>query len=110
MFNQILSSILGKQPSISPNQLKERLNNKDFILLDVRTPEEFSSGHIPEAINVPVDSITDYSGDKTKEHILICASGMRSLQASTILTKQGYQTVNVSPGMNAWTGTVKGGN
>lgn len=110
MFNQILSSLFGNHQSISLTELAERLEQGQEILLDVRSPEEFASGHIPQAINVPLDKVADYKGDKNKEHLIICASGMRSLQATTILTKQGYTAINVSTGMCGWSGAVQGGN
>lgn len=109
MFNQILSSLLGNHQSVSLTELAERLEKGEDILLDVRSPEEFASGHIPQAINVPLDEVADYKGDKSKGHLIICASGARSLQATTILKRQGYTATNVSSGMNAWTGHINKG-
>lgn len=80
----------------------------DYIILDVRTPQEFAEKHIPNAINVPNESI----GDKTipelpREDQLIlvyCRSGNRSKQASEKLVALGYTNVYEFGGINDWTG------
>ena len=93
-------------PSISTKNLKEKLNVKPLII-DVRTPAEFQSSHIIGAKNVPLKTIHSYH-PKQKAYI-ICASGMRSKQASKILNKNGYDVVNVKGGMHKWNGPTKGG-
>jgi len=95
-----------KIPSISTKNLKEKLNEKPLII-DVRTPAEFKSSHIIGAKNVPLKTIHSYH-PKQKVYI-ICASGMRSKQASKILDKNGYDVVNVKGGMRKWNGPTKGG-
>lgn len=80
----------------------------DYIILDVRTPQEFAEKHIPNAINVPNESI----GDKTipelpREDQLIlvyCRSGNRSKQASEKLVALGYTNIYEFGGINDWTG------
>ncbi len=68
------------------------------IVVDVRTADEFKSGHIKGAENVPLDTITmgkHKFKDKQKPMILCCRSGMRSASAVSILQKQGFtQVVN----------------
>lgn len=84
------------------------LNNAseaDVPVIDVRTPEEFAAGHIPGAINVPLDDIeTDIAsviGDKNDPFALYCRSGNRSGQALTVLQDAGYTTmVNLGGIMN----------
>lgn len=80
----------------------------DYIILDVRTPQEFAEKHIPNAINVPNESI----GDKTipelprEEQLILvyCRSGNRSKQASEKLVALGYTNVYEFGGINDWTG------
>ena len=80
----------------------------DYIILDVRTPQEFSEAHIPGAINVPNETIrVDKIPELPKEDQLIlvyCRSGNRSKQASEKLAKIGYKNVYEFGGINEWTG------
>jgi len=80
----------------------------DYIILDVRTPEEFASEHIPGAINVPNETIkTKKIPELPREDQLIlvyCRSGNRSKQASEKLAKIGYTNIYEFGGINDWTG------
>ena len=68
-----------------------------FILLDVRTPEEFAGGHIPGAINVPNEIIGENDieelPDKDQRIYVYCRSGNRSKQAAAKLVNLGYTNV-----------------
>lgn len=88
--------------SMSTTQLKEVLNDKDKVLIDVRTPAEFKGRNIKQFTNIPLGS--DFSKlPKEKEIIVICQSGMRSGQACKKLKKLGYKNVtNVRGGMSAY--------
>lgn len=74
--------------------------SEDFILLDVRTPFEFSNGHIKNAINIPVDELRNNMDklDKTKEIIIYCAVGLRGHIASRILSQNGFNVKNITGG------------
>lgn len=80
----------------------------DYIILDVRTPEEFAERHIPNAINVPNETIGDDPiPELPREDQLIlvyCRSGNRSKQASEKLAAIGYTNVYEFGGINDWTG------
>ena len=69
----------------------------NFILLDVRTPEEFADGHIPGALNIPNESIGENDiaelPDKEQRIYVYCRSGNRSKQASAKLVNLGYTNV-----------------
>ena len=88
--------------TISTSQLKNRLNDKDIVFIDVRTPAEYKNRHISQFKNLPLGS--DLSTlPNNKEIIVICQSGMRSNQACKQLKKLGYKNItNVSGGMNAY--------
>ena len=100
-------SFFRKTPSISITELSKKLT-KPIILLDVRTPQEYQSGHIKQAKNVPLTEIGRYSGQDSTVYV-ICQSGMRSRQATKILNKKGYEVTNVRGGMSQWTGHTVGG-
>lgn len=66
------------------------------LILDVRTPGEYSSGHYPGAINIPLDQIgrrINELGDKTRPIVVYCLSGARSYSARSILMAQGFRDV-----------------
>ena len=82
----------------------------DYIILDVRTPEEFAAGHIPDAINIPNESIgTEEIADLPDKNQLIfvyCRSGNRSKQASRKLAALGYTNILEFGGITTWPGEI----
>ena len=84
-----------------------------YIILDVRTPEEFAEKHIPNAINVPNETIgTDEIPalpDKDQLIMVYCRSGRRSKEAAEKLVKLGYTNIVEFGGILDWKGeTVSG--
>ena len=84
-----------------------------YIILDVRTPEEFAEKHIPNAINVPNETIgTDEISalpDKDQMIMVYCRSGRRSKEAAEKLVKLGYTNIVEFGGIIDWKGeTVSG--
>lgn len=83
------------------------LHNKGALVLDVRGAEEFAGGHIVNARNVPLDTLSN-NLDSIKKYrekpvIVCCESGAQSAQAIKLLKAQGYTTVfNLSGGLAAW--------
>ena len=85
----------------------------EYIILDVRTAQEYSEKHIPGAINIANESIgtEDIPELPDKEQLILvyCRSGNRSKQASEKLVKLGYTNIVEFGGINDWTGeTVSG--
>ena len=80
----------------------------DYIVLDVRTPAEFSERHIPGAMNIPNETIGTEEipelPDKEQLILVYCRSGNRSKQASEKLVRLGYTNVVEFGGINAWPG------
>jgi rhodanese-related sulfurtransferase len=81
--------------------------NKDVLILDVRTPSEFKSGHIPGAKSVPVNnfasSVSQFEKYKDKTVIVHCASGGRSPAAVRVLLKNNFsQIYHMNRGLNGW--------
>ena len=85
----------------------------DYIILDVRTPEEFSEKHIPGAINVANETIGSEEipelPDKDQLILVYCRSGNRSKQASEKLVALGYTNIIEFGGINDWPGEVVSG-
>lgn len=87
---------------ISVQQLKDILPQTKKLFLDVRTPSEYKASHIKQFHNMPLG--TKWSGlPKDQDIVVICQSGMRSMQACKQLKKLGYDSViNVKGGMSAY--------
>ena len=79
-----------------------------YIILDVRTPEEYRERHIPNAINIPNETIGSEDiqelPDKDQLILVYCRSGNRSKQASGKLAELGYTNIVEIGGINDWTG------
>ena len=80
----------------------------NYIILDVRRPDEFSTGHIPNAINVANESIGTNEiaelPDKNQLIMVYCRSGRRSKEAAEKLVKLGYTNIVEFGGILDWTG------
>ena len=85
----------------------------DYIILDVRRPDEFAAGHIPDAINVPNETIGTVEiselPDKDQLIMVYCRGGRRSKEAAGKLVKLGYTNIVEFGGILDWKGeTVTG--
>lgn len=99
---------------VSPEEAAAMMEEEtDYIILDVRTQEEYETAHIPGAICIPNETIGTGDipklPDKDQLILVYCRSGNRSKQASEKLAKQGYTNIVEFGGINSWTGeTVSG--
>jgi rhodanese-related sulfurtransferase len=77
----------------------------DHTLIDVRTTSEYASGHIPHAVNIPLDQLARRLEEvpRSRPVVVVCQSGGRSQTASDILAKAGFQKVyNLQGGTSSW--------
>ncbi len=106
----IVLILTEKHPSyvkITPNQAYELMQSQNnCTVLDVRTPEEFSQGHIPGAILIPDYELAKRAEkelpDKNALILVYCRSGNRSRQAANTLLKLGYTNVKDFGGIIDW--------
>jgi len=101
----------GDVKSITPEDaqelIKKNKNNPDFIILDVRTPQEFNEGHLEEALNIDYSS-PDFKKeleklDRKKLYLVYCRSGVRSTRAVGVMKDTGFKLLyNMSGGIIAW--------
>ena len=81
--------------------------SKDALIIDVRTPGEFQSGHVPGARHIPLDSLKaqlpNLSTDQDQAVYFICASGVRSAKAAQMAQAHGYtKAINIKDGTYGW--------
>ncbi len=99
--------ISGAMPIITWRELVQQKN--EVMLIDTRTPEEFSFGSIPGAINIPLDGLRDRMSEvpTSKPVVLFCAVGLRGYLAQRILMGNGYRNVrNLSGGYKLYSAAV----
>ncbi|MCY9657146.1 rhodanese-like domain-containing protein [Paenibacillus chondroitinus] len=95
-----------------PHEVLDRMKRKDqVIILDVREPDEWESGHIPGAKHIPLGEINRALNelDSKQETIIVCRSGNRSGRACEFLSSLGYNVVNMPGGMLEWPGDMEYG-
>ncbi|MGJ8681582.1 rhodanese-like domain-containing protein [Paraglaciecola sp.] len=76
------------------HQKLANMDTKNYLIVDVRTTEEYKNGHVPKAINIPLQMLQDnfqsVQPDKSKTLVLYCRSGYRAGKAAKALQKSGY--------------------
>jgi phage shock protein E len=90
---------------ISPEEVYEIIkNNQDYIILDVRTKEEFNEGHLEDAILIPVSELESRLDElpKDKPIITYCKSGVRSRNAANMLVENGFTQIYDMGGILDW--------
>ena len=102
MFNLFSKNI----KNLDPEGFKKEMSG-DYLLVDVRTAQEFDQGHIKGAVNIPLDripgSMEKLKTSEEKKLLLYCLSGARSMSAATFLDKQGVSNLhNLVGGISAW--------
>ncbi|MET9468803.1 rhodanese-like domain-containing protein [Streptomyces sp. NPDC006544] len=93
-------------PTLSVGEAKARL--PQLTVVDVRTPGEFTSGHLPDSVNVPLDRIERSMPELRQAAergtlLLVCASGARSGKAAAALAAHGVPAASLTGGTSAWT-------
>lgn len=88
-------------PEITVDELGEMAG---AVVVDVREPDEYASGHVPAARNIPLGTVREHATELQglgTVHV-ICQSGRRSAQATEVLRAEGVDAVNVAGGTAAW--------
>lgn len=97
----------GGVPSLSPAEAVTLINRNNALVLDVRDEAEFASGHIADALHIPVadleSRLTELKKYKSKSVLVNCQRGARSAKACEILRKAEFTQVhNLHGGLDAW--------
>jgi len=107
LLQTVFADATRKYKLISAPEAISLINRENAVVIDTRNQTEFNSGHISDAILIPLPDIKD-SADKLKKYegrplLFYCKSGMRSDEACKILNKQGFKNVfALGGGMQAW--------
>jgi rhodanese-related sulfurtransferase len=98
--------LFGKPVStVTSLELSEKLKNgRKPLVIDVRQPDEYRSGHIPGAKLIPLHKLGSRLNElpKNREIVCVCASGNRSGSATRLLVKSGFNAANLRGGMLSW--------
>jgi phage shock protein E len=98
----------GNRPDFSAG-LETFQASPGAVLLDVRTPEEYRSGHVPGSVNLPLDRLSSRQFSPDTPLFVYCLSGARSAQACAWLSRQGCRTVRNLGGITSYRGPVERG-
>ena len=106
-----------KFKTITPHEAAEMMaTGSGYVVVDVRGKEEYDKGHIPGAINVPIDSLKQdihnneaipELADKKKVYLIYCRSGRRSNEAAKLLSGFGYKHIYEFGGIIDWKGEIE---
>ena len=107
-IQQIIGEAKSQITEVTVVEVKEDIDaGKDFVLLDVRTSEEFNAGHLPKGANIPRGMLEFLIGkfypNKETEIVLYCRTGGRAALCTNTLKEMGYINVkNLKGGFKAW--------
>jgi len=107
LFNSCKGQTNKVNENIEPKIFAEKITNTDVYLIDVRTPQEYASQHIGNAVNIDINS-SDFDAqvsnlDKNKPVYVYCLSGGRSSRAAQKMSELGFTEVyNLSGGITKW--------
>ena len=90
---------------ITPTEFVERRQRGESLtLLDVREEWELGVASVPDVVHIPMGEVADRLGelDRSREVVVLCRSGRRSLQVANFLQQNGFQAVNLAGGILAW--------
>tara|TARA_A100001388_G_scaffold232837_1_gene185616 strand:+ start:483 stop:797 length:315 start_codon:yes stop_codon:yes gene_type:complete len=85
-------------------ELKDRLDKKDLILIDVRENEEYAICNIESSVHIPMNKIPSHLDklDQDTDYAIICHSGVRSHNVCFYLQNHGFKVRNVNGGIHQW--------
>ncbi|HVT03917.1 MAG TPA: rhodanese-like domain-containing protein [Thermoanaerobaculia bacterium] len=91
-------------PQLEVRTLHDNLESGRLRVVDVRAPGEYQGGHVPGAVNIPLNVVEHRLDllDASQPTAVICAGGYRSSAAASLLQKRGFEVMNVVGGTGAW--------
>lgn len=115
-YDELINECLNRVEELFPWDLVDEIEaDKNLLLVDVSEPSEFNRAHIPNALNVPRgilesaceydydETIPELAGGKTRDIVVICRSGKRSVLAADTLLQMGFSNVrSLKTGLRGW--------
>lgn len=103
----LLPGLTPRGKRASPQEVVMRMNRGKNVVVDVRTPEEFATGHLRDAKNIPLADFATRIGEldksKGKSIVVVCQSGARADKAARLLQAAGFDdVVALEGGLAAW--------
>ena len=95
---------------VTVEEARNLIKDSKVKVIDVRTKEEFAQGHIPDAVLIPLQELEErlLELNKDEHYLIVCRSGNRSAQASTILVEHDFNHIdNMLGGMIEWNKTIE---
>ena len=84
---------------------------QNYLVLDVRSPEEYAAGHIPHAINIPMEQFGEEAPrelpDRNQMIFVYCVKGIRSMNVANRLAHMGYRNIVEMGGIQDWHGDIE---
>ncbi len=99
--------------NLSTAEWKKEIQQEDAVIIDVRTPEEYNNGYIPQSKLINIQNPSGFTEaiealDKTKPYYIYCRSGKRSMLACQVMENLGFSEVaNLNGGILDWDGEIK---
>ena len=94
--------MLGNQvPTVQPSEVAARVAD-GWMLLDVRTADEWADGRIAGSVHIPMDQLMQRLDEVGNRVVCVCAVGARSARVAAFLSAQGREAVNLDGGIYAW--------
>ena len=102
-----LTQMIYKIKTVNSAQAVGLINRDNAVVVDVGEPNEFQTGHLPEAINMPLTKLATNIGAlnkyKNKHIVVTCRAGNRAMKGAITLKKNGFENVySLSGGLAAW--------
>ena len=96
--------MFGNQvPTVQPGDVAARVA-EGWMLLDVRTDDEWAAGRIAGSVHIPMDQLMQRLDELDERVVCVCAVGARSARVAQFLNAQGREAVNLDGGLYAWEG------
>lgn len=91
-------------PETTASAAAPRLDSGEVVALDVREPDEWAAGHIAGSVHIPLGELAARQAEIPTDLplVVVCRSGGRSAQASSMLIRAGYPAENLAGGLQAW--------
>ena len=98
-----LRTLIGRTATLTATEAQQALS-EGALLLDVREPDEWQTGHAPQAMHVALGQLEERLAELPVDRLIVtvCRSGRRSAMAANLLSRRGHRVANLTGGMTAW--------